>query len=97
MIIQNRISTKLFFVGLIFISLACEQFMPTPEIPSPSVETTEPPNTDTNLTESPAATEAVAIIFGEIARQHIAAITEQFGARWTGTEAERQTAQYIEE
>ena len=88
---------KTFFASLILLSLACAQLAPaTTASPQPVEVTEEVASPD--ATEAPVATQVAAIdvTYGEIAREHIAAITDQFGARWTGTEEEAQTAHYIE-
>jgi Zn-dependent M28 family amino/carboxypeptidase len=99
---------KLFFVTLVLFSLiACGQTAPVADTPATiippqpaPVEATQPPAVAANSTAVPAAATQVAVIdvtYGVIARAHIVSITDQFGARWTGTEAEANTAHYIEE
>jgi alkaline phosphatase isozyme conversion protein len=96
-------AAKLFFISLILLSLACGQVTSATTVPSQSDEATEAPATEiaatleaVQSTEAPQAAVAE-VTYGVIAREHIAAITEQIGARWTGTEEEAKTAQYIKE
>jgi len=99
----NKHAAKIFFISLILLSLACGQTS-SASTPSP-VEATQPPVateavTSPKATEASAATQPAAVVevtYGILAREHIAAITDQFGSRWTGTDAEAQTAQYIKE
>ncbi len=96
---------KLFFAALILLTLACSQFAPTAVVTVEPAEETESAATQVVATQPPAATEAPAevstaapveeVIFGESAREHIAAISEGIGARWSGTAEEAQTAEYI--
>jgi len=98
---------KLFFAALILLTLACSQLAPTAVVTVEPAEETESAATQAEVvaTQPPAATEAPAevstaapieeIVFGESAREHIAAISEDIGARWSGTAEEAQTAEYI--
>lgn len=88
---------KLFFASLLLLSLACGQVASATSVPSQVDAATELPATATAATQAPDAAPVAEITYGAIAREHIAAITEQFGARWSGTQEETQTAQYIKE
>jgi len=99
--------TKLFFAALILLTLACSQLAPTAIVTVEPAEETESAATQAEVeaTQPPAATEATTevstaapveeVIFGESAREHIAAISEEIGVRWSGTAEEAQTAEYI--
>ncbi len=94
---------------ILFSFVACAKSAPATSIPAQPLEATSPP-AEVNVTSEPteisaatevAATEAVVVeeevIYGELARGHIETITEEIGARWSGTQEESATAQYIEE
>ena len=99
---------RLFFAALIILSLACSQLTPATTIPTQDIQATELPATEASATQTleiiqtpeatptPEATEAPEIAYGAIAREHITTITEKIGGRWSGTEKEIQTGQYIE-
>lgn len=105
---EDNLNIKLFFATLILLTLACSQLAPTAVVSVEPVEETEPAATEASVeaNQPPAATEAPAevsteasveeIVFGKSARSHITAITQDIGARWSGTEEEGQTAKYIE-
>jgi alkaline phosphatase isozyme conversion protein len=101
----NKRVTKLFFASLIILSIACGQFTSGTKVPLQPAKATQAPIiteavTTLEATQAPKTTPQATVAevtFGAVAREHITAITEQFGARWTGTEQETKTAQYIKE
>ncbi|MBI5354514.1 MAG: M20/M25/M40 family metallo-hydrolase [Chloroflexi bacterium] len=90
-------SLKLSSTLLILASLACGQFLPATTIPSVAVPSITAQSAATEVDATLEAAQPAEIVYGATARGHIAAITEQIGARWTGTEQEAQTAQYIQD
>lgn len=94
---------SLFFVALIIAALACSRLTPVTTVPTQLIYATELPATQTSeiiqtpeSIPTPKVTEVPEIEYGAIAREYITTITEKIGGRWSGTEKEAQTAQYIE-
>jgi alkaline phosphatase isozyme conversion protein len=98
---------KLTFAALILLSLACSLLAPAAATPTKPADATRLPALDATVTleaasapiveEAPTEAPVEEIKFGRSAREHITAITEKIGARWSGTEEEAETARYIEE